>query len=278
VPVEASAGFVLWLWTRKGTPSRVGEIMARDWVKGIALVLLCVVLADAARGESIFPIRTGRVVDGAGLLSQQARESLTRELAGHERATSNQVVVVTVRSLNGLQIEDYALTLANKWGVGQTGRNNGVVLLVAPNERQVRIEVGTGLERRLTDAIAADIIERQMLPAFRAGHPEDGIEQGVESILVALEDGYQIVDRSQWSPQADRAGERPFPVQGIVFVGIFVVLVLMLRRGMDFGSGGGRNWRSDDNWGHRSSDRSSFGGSSSGGGGSFRGGGASGRW
>jgi uncharacterized protein len=208
--------------------------VTRDWLKGIALVLLGVVLASAARGETVFPARTGRVVDEAGLLSQPARDSLTRQLAEHERTTSNQVVVVTVRSLQGLQIETFSLALASRWAVGQAGRNNGVVLLVAPNERQVRIEVGIGLERRLTNAIAADIIEQRMLPAFRAGRPEAGIQDGVSGILAALGDAYQMVERPRQSPQGTWTDWLPFAItpQILLIAVIFLVVAFNFLRDM----------------------------------------------
>jgi uncharacterized protein len=214
------------------------------------------------------------------------------------------VVVVTVRSLQGMQIEAYSLALANIWAVGQAGRNNGVMLVVAPNERQVRIEVGIGLERQLTNAITADIIERRMLPVFRAGRQETGIEEGVAGILAALGDGYQMVERPRWSARTDQDDGLLVAVAviAVLIVIAFVVAVLNALTG-------GRllislpsatdNWRSDDEWGHSShrfgdgsrsgrsstwgdtSGHSSWGGGHSfgdGGGGSFRGGGASGRW
>ena len=282
--------------------------MTRRCLKGIALVLLGVVLASAAHGETVYPARTGRVVDEAGLLSQQVRDSLTRQLAEHERTTSNQVVVVTVRSLQGLQIEAYSLVLANRWGVGQAGRNNGVVLLVAPNERRVRIEVGIGLERRLTNAIAADIIEQRMLPAFRAGRQEAGIQDGVNGILAALGDAYQMVERPRWSAQTDDEVDKLRVMVAVIAVLIaiaFVVAVLNALMGgrlLNSLSSAAGNWRSDDDdqwdrgsrrfkntsrpsrsstWSDSSRDSSWGGGGRSfggGGGGSFGGGGASGRW
>ena len=264
----------------------MGRIVTRDWLKGIALVLLCLVVANAARGDAVFPARTGRVVDEAGLLSQQARESLTRQLAEHEQTTSNQVVVVTVRSLQGMQIEAFSLALANRSAVGQAGRNNGVLLLVAPNERQVRIEVGSGLERQLSDAIAADIIEQRLLPAFRAGLPEAGIQDGVDGILAALGDTYQMVERPRESLQGDwRDGQWLIILPIILVFGVilFVMVGGLLRSGLDFGTGPGNTWRSDnDGWlsSSYSSSHSSFSSSSSHsyGGGSFHGGGASGHW
>jgi uncharacterized protein len=262
-----------------------GRIVTRNRLKGIALVLLGVVLASAARADPVFPAYTGRVVDEAGLLSQPVRDSLTRQLAEHERTTSNQVVVVTVRSLQGMQIETFSFALANRWAVGQAGRNNGVVLLVAPNEREVRIEVGVGLERRLTNAIAADIIEQRMLPAFRSGRPEAGIQDGVSGILAALGDAYQMVERPRQSPQGTWTDWLPFKItpQVLLVAAIFLVVAFNFLRDMLWpvpGGGGATGWRSDhDDWG--SSRHSSFHSSSShssGGGGSFHGGGASGHW
>ena len=224
------------------------RIMTSNWVKGIAFVLLCVVFAGVARGDTVFPVRTGSVVDEAGLLSQKARDKLSRQLAELERTTSNQVMVVTVRSLQGMQIEAYTLALANKWAVGQAGRNNGIVLLVAPNERQMRIEVGIGLERHLTNAMTADIIERRMLPAFRAGRPEDGIQQGVDSILVALSDSYQMAERPQASQPVNQPREQQRKTPGVVvLIGIvlFVFALNMLngRQLLDVGSRDSDTWR-----------------------------------
>jgi uncharacterized protein len=262
--------------------------MIRDWLKGIALVLVCAVFGSAARGETVFPTHTGRVVDEAGLLSQQARDSLTRQLADHERTTSNQVVVVTVRSLQGMQIDAFSLALANHWAVGQAGRNNGVVLLIAPNERQVRIEVGSGLERQLTNAIAADIIEQRLLPAFRSGRPEAGIRDGVNGILAALGDGYQMVERPRESLQgnwADGQWLSILPLALVFGVILFVIFGGLLRSVLmpGSGTGPGSTWRSDnDGWLSSSHSRShssfSSSGSHSSGGGSFHGGGASGHW
>jgi uncharacterized protein len=277
------AGFVLFCGVDRQTVA-CGRIVTRDWLKGIALVLLGVVLASAACSDPVFPARTGRVVDEAGLLSQQVRDDLTRQLSEHERTTSNQVVVVTVRSLQGMQIEAFSFALANRWAVGQAGRNNGVVLLVAPNERQVRIEVGGGLERRLTNAIAADIIEQRMLPAFRAGRPEAGIQDGVNGILAALGDSYQMVERPRQSPQGTWTDWLPFEItpQALLIAAIFFVIAFNFLRDMLWpvpGAGGATTWRSGhDDWGsgRHSSFRSSS--SHSSGGGSFHGGGASGHW
>ncbi|MDO5046863.1 TPM domain-containing protein, partial [Campylobacter sp.] len=117
-------------------------------------------------GEISFPQLTGRVVDEANILSQAARENLTKILANHENNTTNQVVVITLNSLQGKDISSYSLELGRHWAIGQKDKDNGVLLVVAPNEKEVRIEVGYGLEGVLTDAISNEIIQRVIIPKF----------------------------------------------------------------------------------------------------------------
>jgi uncharacterized protein len=124
---------------------------------------------------------TGRVLDEAHIMTPTAVQRVERRLAALESATSDQVGVVTVPSLGGQAIEAYSLARAKRWKLGQRNVDNGVMLLVAPTEREVRIEVGTGLEGLLTDARAAGIVTH-MLPAFRTGDFEAGIERGILEI------------------------------------------------------------------------------------------------
>lgn len=138
-----------------------------------------------------FPALTGRVVDEAGLLSPQTKQTLVQLLAGHEQAAGNQVVVVTLKSLQGYPIEDYGYQLGRHWGIGQKQTNNGVLLIVAPQERKVRIEVGYGLEGVLTDAISSQIINNTILPAFKQGDYDKGILDGTRSIIAVLGGQYQ---------------------------------------------------------------------------------------
>lgn len=133
-----------------------------------------------------FPALTGRVVDDAHILSPGTIQSLTGSLADYEARTTNQVVVVTVKTLQGVPIENYGYQLGRAWGIGQKDKNNGVILLVAPKERKVRIEVGYGLEGELTDAMSSTIIQGVILPNFRSGHIEQGIIQGTDALLAAL--------------------------------------------------------------------------------------------
>lgn len=148
--------------------------------------------STAALAAPQFPALTGRVVDEAGILSPQFESEISTQLAAHEQATTNQVVIVTLKSLDGYEISDYANRLFRHWGVGQKDKNNGVLLIVAPTERKMRIEVGYGLEGVLTDAISRDIIERRLKPAFRQQNYEQGIRNGVGAILAALGDKYQV--------------------------------------------------------------------------------------
>ena len=152
-----------------------------------AAVAACGSKAPAAQTAdcSIVPPLTGRVVDRADLLTPPVQAKLTAELARLERRTRDQLVVVTVRSL-ARPIEDVGLSMGRCWGIGQKGLDNGVILLVAPHEHKVRIEVGTGLEGLLTDPRAKTIIDETLVPAFRRGRFEGGIEAGVERIEKVL--------------------------------------------------------------------------------------------
>lgn len=240
------------------------------------LVLLSLATIGAAwAAEPNYPALTGRVVDEAGVLSASTRSGLTGMLAQHERSTGEQVVVVTLKSLQGLTIEDFGYQLGRHWGIGQTGKNNGVLLIVAPNERKVRIEVGYGLEGTLTDAMSRLIIERDIVPAFKRGDLNYGVLAGTSTIIRVL------------GGDASAAAPQPFATHlGLVLAvfafPVFGTLFLLLawmghhsRPGVNsypgFGTGGfGR--------GGFGSGGFSRGGGFSGGGGSFGGGGASGSW
>ena len=125
------------------------------------------------------PALSGRVVDQAGVLSPAAKRELETVLAAHENNTTNQLVIVTTRSLGGKAIEEYSLELGRRWGIGQKGKDNGALLVVAPNDKQVRIEVGYGLEGVLTDALCGIIINRYVIPEFKKGDIEGGVKIGL---------------------------------------------------------------------------------------------------
>ena len=133
----------------------------------LALVLLFWSSSGGA-SEPQFPKLTGRVVDEANILSSQTRQRIESASAAHEQKSGNQVAVVTLKGLQGYTIEEYGYQLGRHWAIGQKGKNNGVLLIIAPVERKVRIEVGYGLEGALTDALSKYIIESRILPAFKS--------------------------------------------------------------------------------------------------------------
>lgn len=149
----------------------------------------CSARADTQAGRATpegVPALTGRVVDVADLLAPAAETRIVADLARLEAVARDQLIVVTLPSLNGRPIEEVGLELGRAWGIGRRELDNGVILLVAPNERQVRIEVGTGLEALLTNERASLIIRRDLLPAFRANRFEAGIGAGVSAISAVL--------------------------------------------------------------------------------------------
>jgi len=133
-----------------------------------------------------FPKLTGRVVDNANLLSPQTKQYLEKRIKEFENNTSNQLVVVTLNSLEGVPIEEYGYKLGRYWGIGEKGKDNGVLLIIAPNERKVRIEVGYGLEGNLTDAKSFMIINDNILPYFKNGNYDEGVKKGVDAIINTL--------------------------------------------------------------------------------------------
>src|SRR5579864_1518718 len=162
-------------------------------LRGVALVC-CLVTAAFALD---FPQLTGRVVDQAGVMSADSRSAVEAKLKDLEDKSGIQLVVATVPSLQGSDIETYANELFRTWKLGQAQKNNGVLLLVAPNERKVRIEVGYGLEGTLTDAMASVIISSAIIPRFKTGDFSGGVERGVGGILDVLSG-----DTAEWQPQA----------------------------------------------------------------------------
>jgi len=236
------------------------------WAIRSAALLLCVIHIvaglPASAAEPKFPQLTGRVVDEAALLSVPVRDRITGWLAAFERASKRQLVVVTVKDLQGYPIEDFGYRLGRVWGIGEKDKNTGVILLVAPNERAVRIEVGYGLEGELTDAISRAIIERNILPAFRQGNYEQGVINGTAAILKVL--GWDGETPGAVVP-APESQQELSPLSLLILIILFVIFRFG-RHGIFSGRHGGGVW------GARS--RGGF----SGGGGSFGGGGASGRW
>ena len=162
-------------------PSAVGGRGA--WLAGAVGALLLAIGASFALN---FPALTGRIVDQANIIQPTTRDAIESKLAELESKSGIQLVVATVNSLEGQDIEPYANELFRNWKLGEKDKNNGVLLLVAPNERRVRIEVGYGLEKTLTDALSKVIITNAIAPRFKAGDFGGGISRGVDDIITVL--------------------------------------------------------------------------------------------
>jgi uncharacterized protein len=154
----------------------------------LALIAVALATLGAPRVVAVdVPYLTGRVVDDAEILSPATRERLATDLAAHEKRTTNQVVVLTIPTLDGESVEDFAARVFEAWKLGQKSKDNGVLVIVAPQDRRMRIEVGYGLEGTLTDAQAARIIREQMTPRFKSEDYDGGVSAGVEAIVATLE-------------------------------------------------------------------------------------------
>ena len=255
-----------------------------------ALILAMLVLSGLASAAPVFPPLTGRIVDNANLLTPQDRAQLATELAALEGKSSDQVVVYTTPSLQGYEIEDYGYQLGRAWGIGQKGTNNGVILIVAPNERKVRIEVGRGLEPQLTDYLSSLIVQNRILPRFKRGDFSGGIKAGAEDIRdVLLGDAEAVKQRAAARPPARRnAGDAEELITLFIIVGIFLLILWVQSQqprpplsGGPYGRGrygGGPIFIPGDWSGGGFGGRGGGGGGWSGGGGDFGGGGASGSW
>ncbi len=175
-------------------PSR--SLLRSTFLRSAVSFLL--LLAAPGFAEVAVPKLTGRVNDYAGILSMTAEARLERELKAHEDSTTNQIVVLTVTSLEGEILEEVANQVFNAWGLGQRGRDNGVLLLVSVNDRKLRIEVGNGLEGVLTDAHCGRIIRNEITPSFKYKEYETGIADGVAAIRGAIYGKYAAEDPGFW--------------------------------------------------------------------------------
>jgi uncharacterized protein len=255
----------------------------------LAATLAFLFLLTPAWAVPKFPALTGRVVDEANILSSATKAELTDKLAALEQKTSRQMVVVTLPSLQGYEISDYGYQLGRAWGVGQKGINNGLLFIVAPNEHKTRIEVGYGLEPIVTDAFSSVVIQTQVLPRFRQGDFNGGVQAGVDALIQQL-----VLDPSEAEKRAAAAAQQlksrgndgggglaALIIILFIFIGLsrifgWSLLPLLFMGGGPRGgrggyggygggwSGGGGGW--------------SGGGGFGGGGGSFGGGGSSGSW
>jgi uncharacterized protein len=166
---------------------------------------LATLLALPARAIDV-PFLTGRVVDNAEILKADTRAKLAQDLKGLEDRTTHQVAVLTVPTLAGESVEDFAVRVFEAWKLGQKGKDNGVLVVVVPQDRRMRIEVGYGLEGTLTDAQAARIIRERMTPAFKGGDYDRGVADGVAAVVTVLSGGTLPESASTGSSGASASG------------------------------------------------------------------------
>lgn len=273
----------------------------RIWVAVAAMLFASLALPAQAQN---FPELTGQVVDAANIIPDEDEAALVAQSQRVEREKGYQFVIATIPSLEGYDIDEYGTKLGRAWGIGRKEVNDGVILIIAPNDRKVRIEVGQGLEPVLTDALSSVIINSQIIPRFKAGDMPGGIKAGAETISTQLllpapdaeSRAKRIVDAQKKDVKVN------IDIGTIIWLAIiFFFFVLPMLRAI-FGRRKGKRYRrdddDDDDWGGGggwpiivwgggggggsgwSGGGGSFGGGGgwSGGGGSFGGGGASGGW
>ncbi|MCU0845096.1 MAG: TPM domain-containing protein [Spirochaetes bacterium] len=288
-----------------------------NWIKRVqlpAVALTLLVLSAPVQAVEVPPL-AGRINDLAGVLSTETESRIESSLAGLEQSDSTQVAVLTIKSIEGVPIEEFGIKVAEKWKVGRKGLDNGAILIVALEERTVRIEVGRGLEGKLTDLMAGRIIRNEIVPRFREGDFDGGILAGVNAIVATVKGEYVAPEEAK--PERRSRGESPvfmllvaffvitsalggvskilggvsgaigLPLGALLLVGgislvaggilaVVGFLFGLMVSSMPRGTGGGFSGGGFGGFGGGSG---SFGGGGfSGGGGGFGGGGASGRW
>lgn len=269
-------------WAHTPTPIHKGEGF---WMVLVALFGL--LLVPAAHAALTFPPLAGRVTDAANVLPAQTRADLDAKLAALEKQTGHQLVVATVPSLQGTDIADYGYQLGRAWGIGSKAKNDGAILLVAPAEHKVRIEIGYGLEGVLTDALTSIIIREAIVPKFKAGDIPGGIVAGTDALIKQLSlpdpDARANVAAAQQRQTAEQVRPAAAHRGGVPWLFVLIIIAFFVFPRIFGGGlgllpflflgGGGRG----GGWGGGGGGDGG-GGGFSGGGGSFGGGGSSGSW
>jgi uncharacterized protein len=191
----------------------------------LALILVLLVLPVAAQAVIAvsYPDYQGYVNDFAGLVSAEGRDKLETQLAQLDKDTTAQIAVVTIKSLEGSTVEDYAVSLFEKWKIGQKGKDNGVLLLVAKDDRKLKIEVGYGLEPIITDSRAGRIRDNDLLPNFKQDKYEDGITSAVNSLEVLIREGTPPAPLEENPVKQWAGGGLMVPILVISFIGMYLM-------------------------------------------------------
>jgi uncharacterized protein len=253
-----------------------------------ALLVLVALAGPVGAALPIPPAPDRRINDYAGVLSAADRDRLEDKLRSRERESSNQIVVAIFRSLQGENLEDYSIRLAQAWRIGQKGLDNGVIFLVFVDDRKMRLEVGYGLEPKLTDALSSQILRQVVAPRFREGKIADGIAAGLDAIEQVIAGTYHAQPAPPPSHGSDGLGPMAGILLFIVVAGLFSIIIPALRQShvrRQGWTGGSRGWGGPiifpGGFGGGSFGGGGGGGGGGdfgGGGGSFGGGGASGDW
>ena len=257
-------------------------------------------LAMPAAAQTFPKLAGNPVVDQADIIPAAEEAALNTQLLDLEKRTGHQLVVATVGDLEGRDVADYGYRLGREWGIGDAERDDGVVFLIAPNERRMHIAVGLGLEPILTDALSGRIIRDTITPRFKDGDYPGGIQAGVNAIAQQIElppEEAAARAKAAAAAERDRADDGNFG--GLFFLGFIILIFFIIpwfasrgrgkkrrgRRDSPWGAAPIIIWCDDDDWGGWGGGGSSWGGGGgggfggfSGGGGSFGGGGASGGW
>jgi uncharacterized protein len=263
--------------------------LSRVWVWLAKLVLAVLVFAPASAFARDVPPLQAHVNDTAHLLSSEGAERLEQKLSSYEQRSGHQFALLTIDSLDGDAIEDFSIRVVEAWKLGKKGKDDGLLLLIVPGDRKLRIEVGYGLEGDITDAFSARVIRNVLTPALRAGKAEQGVSQAFD-VLIQKASGEAVPESAVAPPKRGEGGGSLLPFLVLLLFLLPFVLPLLFGRGRGrrggivlgglggFGGYGGWGGSSRGGWGGWGGGGGGGGGGFSGGGGGFGGGGSSGSW
>lgn len=199
----------------------------KKWLIASFLGCLALVLLRTASAEPNYPEPVGFVNDFANIIPDDIQAQLETTLRDYETKTTNEIVVVTVPSLEGTNIESYTIGLARKWGVGKEGKDNGVVLLVAPNEHEVRIEVGYGLEGVLPDGKAGEIVRKDIIPRFKEEKMAEGVIAGANAIMLRIDSASANPEPTNNTEGGGNGGVLAGIIIGVIFGSLLILATVV---------------------------------------------------